>query len=81
MINQLCAIPSPIMNAISFTPPLGSTTEEDEVEETSEIDSIFSKKVDKKNNQDSDSIIESAPEDIPTVSKYYGSKYPEITIC
>lgn len=73
MIDQLCAIPSPIMNAISFTPPLGSTTEEDEVEETNEVDSIFSKKVDKNNNQDSDSIIESAPEDIPTVSKYHGS--------
>jgi hypothetical protein len=69
MVNQLCAIPSPIMNAISFTPPIGSAPDEDD-EETSEMDSIFSKNVDKKKDEEGDSVFELTPEDIPTVSKF-----------
>lgn len=42
MVNQLCCIPSPIMNAISFTPPLGAAVPSSEDEDVSDIESIFS---------------------------------------
>ena len=75
MVNQLCAIPSPIMNAISFTPPIGSTPDEDD-EESNDMDSIFSENG-KKKDEENESVFELAPEDIPTVSKF---PYQNVTL-
>lgn len=72
MVNQLCAIPSPIMNAISFTPPLGATVEEDE-EEMSEIESIFSGEEENKDKTEAsgeEAEVEEESDNEPTVGEY-----------
>lgn len=72
IVNQLCAIPSPIINAISFTPPVGAVESDDE--EISDMESIFSGST-KGPKKDSDNESISASEDsgepeITTVGKF-----------
>lgn len=62
MANQLCAIPSPIMNAISFTPPVGATVTEDD--DVSDIESIFSDKSNWVKTGEDDASVSSDAEEV-----------------
>lgn len=79
MVSQLCAIPSPIMNAISFTPPLGATVEEEE-EEMSEIESIFSGEEDSKIEETDVSGEEAEVESIESDTEATVSKLQKFSV-